>query len=713
VLEFRTEDLSFSVNETADFLNRLMGLDLARDEIVPLQTRLEGWVAGLQLVALTRQRRLTGADHHFVSGRHRFVADYLNEEVLARLDQDSRRFLLQTSMLDRLCGSLCDVVTERADGQEMLERLERANLFLVPLDDTREWFRYHGLFADVLREALVRRHPDEVAHLHRRAGEWLLVHDLPDQAVHHAVAGDDPELVMRVFERYVTVKLNCGELNDVARWLDSLPPEWFSAYPLFDLGRAGLLMFTGAFDACRRCLDDVERRLELAEADVRRWQLAMVTAVRCAIACVQNDLTRAEAYADQALRDLREESNSFRATIYHALGDTYRRNGRWAEAKACYLKAPTAIDAPEYRIQAAVQAVHVFGALADLELEQGRLRDAGEYWHRAQSAIRQRESWGRVELPVVGWVFIRTGELQYEWNDLAGARDHLTRGLERAELGGDVRTLIAGYVNAARLSLAEGDLDAAAKTLERARSLVEQAPFPEWTSRYQRCRLELWLAQGRLRAAADWADAMLRDGVLPGGPDGEPAQLALGRILIVKGDVASRERALALLDHLLQTVEEEGRVGIQIEALALRALAHWASGDRPGALTSLERALRLAETQGYVRLFADLGLPMVRLLQEARTRGVLPDYVAALLAACGADLAAAAGGEATLPEPLSPRERDVLDLLAAGLTNREIAERLFLSPETVKKHTASIFGKLGARHRAEAAAKARTLGLLD
>jgi LuxR family maltose regulon positive regulatory protein len=285
--------------------------------------------------------------------------------------------------------------------------------------------------------------------------------------------------------------------------------------------------------------------------------------------------------------------------------------------------------------------------------------------------------------------------------------------LERAVLGGDVRARIAGYVNTARLSLTAGDIAAATEMLERAQALVEQAPFPEWTSRYQRCRIEYWLARGQLGAAVGWAEAALRDGALPEGSDGEPAQLALGRILIAKGDAESRERVLPLLERVLQTAEDEGRAGVQIEALALRALALWASGDGPGALTTLERALRLAEPHRYVRLFADLGLPMARLLQEAGTRGVMPDYVASLLAACGADLVGAAGGQAPMPEPLSPRERAVLDRLAAGLTNREIAEQFFVSPETIKKHIASIFGKLGARHRAEAVAKARTLGLLD
>jgi LuxR family maltose regulon positive regulatory protein len=253
LIEFRAEDLNFLLEETKDFLNERMGLDLSYDEIVRLQAQLEGWIAGLQLVALTLQRRLTGADKLVVSGRHRFIADYLSEDVLAPLPDGMRHFLLQTSILERLCGALCDAVTGVEDGQEMLETLERENLFLVPLDDNREWFRYHRLFADFLQEEVNRRHLDKVADLHRRAARWYLAHDLPEQAFRHAVDGDDVELVIQILERYFPVKLLGGEIRVVERWLDSLPEEWHSGYPMIGLVRAGILLSTGQFDACVRC----------------------------------------------------------------------------------------------------------------------------------------------------------------------------------------------------------------------------------------------------------------------------------------------------------------------------------------------------------------------------------------------------------------------------------------------------------------------------
>ena len=708
LMQFGAEDLNFGPEEAQNFLNKTMGLDLAQDEMVRLHAQLEGWIAGLQLVALTLQQRLTGADKLVVSGRHRFIADYLNEDVLAPLADNLRQFLLHTSILNRLCGPLCDAVTGMEDGQEMLELLERENLFLVPLDDSREWFRYHRLFADFLYEELKHHHPDEVTESHRRAARWYLENKLPEQAFQHAVDGDDVELVLRIFERYVQAKLMGGEFRVLKRWLDSLPEAWHSDYPMIGFVRTGLLLFTGQLEACVRSVEEVEQRLMSGERDDTRPQLARVSAVRCSIACFQNDLARAETFADQAFQDLPNEDHFFRAIIYGSLGDTYRRNGRWEEAQECYLRLLDVIHGPAFRLQ----SVHVFGALADLDLRQGHLRNAAGYWKEALAAIRERENWGRLPLPLIGWVYIRMGELLYEWNELAKAWDHLSRGLERAELGGDVRAMIAGYLMAGRLKLTEGDTQAAAEYLERARPHVESAQFSHWISRFERFQLELWLAQDRLRAAINWADAMLRDDALEGRPESEVAQLAIARVLIVKGDGPSVAGALVLLERLLQTAEEQGRMGVTVEVLALKALAQWRRGERPEAMTALERALRLAEPEDYVRRFADLGLPMARLLQEARSREVMPDYVEKLLAAYNAGSVLPGPTEQTLPEPLTHREQEVLELMAAGLTNREIAEELVISPGTVKKHAGNVYGKLGVHSRTGAAARARELDLL-
>jgi LuxR family maltose regulon positive regulatory protein len=707
LLEVHIDDLRFGVEEARGFLNDLMGLGLGADKVAALHTQLEGWPAGLQLAALSLRRSSEGEQSVSISGRHRFIADYLQQDVLAWLPADVYRFLLHTSILDRLSGTLCDAVTGRDDSQAMLERLERENLFIVPLDETREWYRYHRLFADVLQHELRRHIPDELPGLHRRAAHWYLEARLPETAFQHAVAADDDQTGLEIFERYANVFLNTGQLRTLQRWLDQLPTRWRDRYPIFGLAEAGILLFSGAFAAGLRRIDEVELRLTSSTSADAQSQLGRVAAIRCFVACMQNDLAQAERLAQRALRELPDEDVSFRPGIYAALGDTYRRNGYWREAKASYLTAMEFTYAPMVRMQTA----HIFGALADLDLRQGRLRNAAEYWERALEAVQDPEQWGYLPLPVFGWVELRWGELLYEWNELDRARVHIERGLERAELGGDVPSRIAGAVISARLRLTEGDVDGAAALLARALPLVDPAVFPDWTSRFERCQLELWLAQDQLRSAVRWADAMLTEGSLEERPESEPARLALARVLILKGDSLSLDRASSVLDHLLEAAEHDGRVGVRIEGLALGALAHQQRGDRVAAMLALEHALRLAESEGYVRLFADLGLPMARLLQEARARHVMPDYVGTLLDAFDAD-PSSASGEGTLPEPLSAREHEVLQRIAAGLTNPEIAAELYISAETVKKHTGNIYSKLGVRGRTGAVARARELDLL-
>ncbi|MGH6915793.1 MAG: tetratricopeptide repeat protein, partial [Geminicoccales bacterium] len=346
-----------------------MELALRDDEIAPLHERLEGWIAGLQLVALSLRQHREGHEDLVISGRHRFIADYLSADVLAGLPEDVRRFLLQTSILERLCGASCDAVTNGDGGQAMLETLEREGLFLVALDDSREWFRYHRLFGDFLRDELRRQAPDQLRELHRRAARWHLDRDLPEDAFRHGVAAEDVETVIHILDLYIGPKLFAGEVRVVEGWLGSAPEAWFRSHPMLGLAQATYLLITGAFDAANGWIDRVERELAGTPGEDRQGQLAKVAMLRCAVACFRNQLDQAEVYADQALRDLPDDDRMYRADTYHALGDTYSRNGRWDEARACLRKTLEFKDDPASRLRSA----HVYGALADLELRQGRL----------------------------------------------------------------------------------------------------------------------------------------------------------------------------------------------------------------------------------------------------------------------------------------------------------------------------------------------------
>ncbi len=680
---------------------------LATADIDRLNERLEGWAAGVQLAAVGLRRDRGSIPDVAMSGRQRFIADYLRDEVLGRVSGEARRFLLVTSIVDRMTGSLCDALTGTDGGEATLETFERQNLFTMALDPERTWYRYHGLMTEFLRDQLARELPAELEELHRRAGRWYLDRELPDLALRHAVAASDLPLAFDVLDRHGMSQIHTGQFSTLRAWLGALPAPWYEAQPELVLIRVALLVFTGQFEAGMRLLDTVEEAIASAAAPSER-AMGRATAVRCFIACEANEIEQAEHFAEKALGHLPAWDDEFRAGVWGALGDVYRRNGRWRDAHANYLRSLSHVNTPGSRILSA----QVYGGLADLELRQGHLRRADGYWRNAMALIEDERLWGAYPLPLVGWVSIRHGEILYERNDLAGARKASAFGWARAELGGDPRAILAGILLAERLHLADGDPDAAEAALERARAVIADAWLPEWRAELERCQVELWLAQGRFRDAAAWADEAL--GREPDAlPDQEPVSLAIARVLIASGDAASSDQAMRLLAPLIGQGEAEHRAGLRIAALALRALALAGRGDMARALASLEPALRVAEPEGYARSFIDLGLPMARLLQEAAGRGVMPEYVRTLLDGFG-DLPLAPGRtKSPLPEPLSDRELQVLRSVAAGLTNREIADALFISPETVKKHTGSIYGKLGVRGRTGAVARAREFALLD
>jgi LuxR family maltose regulon positive regulatory protein len=708
LLELHTSDLQFLPDETANYFRQQMGLALTDQEIATAHSRLEGWVAGLYLVGLSHQQSLEVAQKLAVSGQQAFIADYLSEDVLSRLPVEVCHFLLSTSILDQLCGPLVDAVTQGENGQTTLETLERNNVFLVSLDDQREWYRYHQLFAEFLRGELARRHPKKVASLHGHAARWYLANDLPEPAFRHAVACHDAKLVADILERYASEKLVSGEVLVLERWLSMLPEAWRATYRQFDLLEASILIHKGQVEQGLRLLERVEQWAN-TQGEEQRAQVARIEAMRCFVACHQHDLASAQVHADRALRDLPATDAVMRLSVYGSLGDSYRLSGRWEEARSYYLKSVDSANSPISHAQSAAS----YGALADLDLQQGRLQAAHTKWQKALEVIQEPESWGKLPLPLSGWVHIRLGEILYEWDDLDEARKHLNKGLERSGLGGDVRALLAGALLGTRLELVVGDIAAATEHTEWVRKKMDPPAFPSWRGQFERLCVECWLATGNLRKATEWANALEADGDLAERPEFETTQLAMARALSFTGDAPSLNRARILLKQVLRTAQVDGRMRAHIDGLALLALVCSRQGDQVEALIAIERALRLAEPEGYVRLFTDYGLPMAQVLQAALSREIMPDYVSRLLGTFGSIVTVRSLTARALPQPLSGRERDVLCHLAAGLTNREIADALTVSPETVKKHTSSIYVKLHVSNRTEAAAQARELHLLD
>lgn len=707
LLEIGQNDLQFKPQETEAFLDNRGGLNLSPEETALLEDRLEGWIAGLQLAALAVEQGYIRHERLKLTGRQRFITDYLRDEVLKNIPSEMYEFLLQTSILERLYGPLCDAVTEWDNGAAMLEALEKKNLFIFPLDDQREWFRYHPLFADYLENELLSRSEEQVAGLHCRAAQWFLEAGMEESALYHAIAGEDGTIVSQIAENTFEVMIYSGRLNTVRKWLDALPREWYFQYPAIGLAHVQWLGMTGNWEECMAVLGQIESAVRESERHDAGWQMARVNTIQCRLACAMHDLERAEPLAFEALEGLPETDYHFRASVHHSLGEAYREAGRWQEAEKHYRLALSLVSDTAFRLLSA----HIYGALADNALRQGQLREAGRFWDEALAVIESRESWGYLPLPLTGWVYIRKAELQYERNELEAVSGLVSRGLKRAEMGGAVEALIAGHLVSARLRLTKGEVEEAAAELELARTYLAEAGFHYWAGRFEQIQVALWLAENKLRTAVLWSDEMLQDDKFPGRSDNELTHLAVARVLIVKGDSPALREALSLLRRLVKKVEAEGQTAVQIEGLALQALAQQKLGDEPGAMKALEEALRLAEPQGFVRLFVDLGPEMARLLRTAKGRRVMVDYVVELLSAFGnVDRAAA---KPQLLEPLTDREEEVLKQIAAGLTNPEIAEALVIATDTVKKHASNIYSKLNVSNRLEAATRARELGLLD
>ncbi|MGH3088985.1 MAG: LuxR C-terminal-related transcriptional regulator [Rubrobacteraceae bacterium] len=711
--ELRAADLRLTTEEATAFLSDVMGLALSAEDVAALEGVTEGWVAALQLAALSMRDRedVSGFVESF-SGSNRHVLDFLAEEVLERQPEDVRDFLLRTSVLERMSAPLCDTLTDLSSGQAMLTRLERDNLFVVSLDDERRWYRYHHLFADFLNVRLTIEDPKLVGELHFRASGWHEERGMVVEAVRHALSASDSDpgydLAARLVENEAKRAWGSGEGATVLGWLEALPEEAKRRRPRLFLELAMALALTGRPADAEPLVEEAEKAAEKDERD-RLYIIGFASAIRCFCARLRGDARQAVEYGRRALSLLPDEETPHRNFAAVCLGDSLRVCGDLAAAGEVLAQAA----------EMGRSIGHVYGTItsmvwqARVQSERGLLREADDTLRRALGYVEEKRA---ESLPASGLVHIGMGDLLYERNELEEAERELEVGVELAERTREVSGIVRGYVALSRAKRARGNEEGASEFARKAERVargsgaeMETAVAAAWMAR-------LLLARGELAEAV--AMELGRDASVALESSRTVGRLTSARLLHARG---RHDDALGLLEKLGEAAESAGRIGSLIEILALTALSLWAKGKKERSVSILSKALALAEPEGYVRAFVDEGAVMGGLLSatlearrwdDSRTAGrVLTKYIAKLLAAL-AQKVAAPGLDGRLPESLSEREMEVLALIAAGRSNREIAGRLFVSTSTVKTHINNLYRKLGARSRTQALAKARGLDLI-
>jgi len=742
--ELRAADLRFTPAEAAEFLNQVMGLDLSAEDIAALETRTEGWIVGLQLAAVSLQGRDDpSAFVHAFSGSNRFILDYLAEEVLARQEPAIQEFLLKTSILERMNASLCDAVMgdsgkRVSDSTARLAYLERANLFVVALDHERGWYRYHHLFADLLRGRLAQRLPGQAAALHMRASAWFEGCGLLEEAIAHTMAAGEMERAAELVEQIAISMIVEGKPTTLARWIDALPDNVLRARPWLCLYHAWTHHWVGLREQVEAWLVSAETALAgLPTAPERPGSpatagrmtpversslLGHITAIRAYNMLTSGDLPGVMELAPGALA-LLSEGEYVRTTLAIALGGAYWGQGNVLAAQEAFETARANALKGGYRNSSVPSACYV----GMQQTKRALLHEAYETYSQARDLAVAPD--GR-EVPVAGFPNMKMGDLLREWNDLPGAGLFLVKGVEQSARLGQADVLTDSYVALAKLYLAQGALDAVWETLRKADDLVRRSSIdPFIVCWLEDCRVRALLAGGDLDAAMRWArdSGLTTDGELSYHYDLHHINLA--RVLVARGAAEPLgpwlDEALRLLDRLQAAAAQAGWVQEEIKIGILQTLVMQAQGNGESVLEALCRILPLAEHGGYIRLFVDEGEPMrlaisdFRLSIEKQLRGQdhrLLGYADRLLAAF-AQPAAVPQAKIEKPksrmlEPLSQRELEILKLIAQGLSNGEIGARLFLALDTVKGHNRRIFDKLEVQSRTEAIARARELGLL-
>jgi LuxR family maltose regulon positive regulatory protein len=721
--ELRAADLRFTFDEAIAFLNGVMGLSLSERDVSTLEARTEGWAAGLQLAALSvREREDVGAFISTFAGSNRHVLDYLKDEVIERQPEGVQRFLLTTSILDRMNGGLCDAVVGGAGGQETLESLERTNFFVVALDEEGYWYRYHHLFSEVLRHRVRGVYPDRIPELHRRAARWYEDHGFVEDAINHALAAGENEWAARLVELNTAAVVMRSEGAILLRWLEALPEGLVRSRPRLLVAYAIAALFGGRLDDVEPLLRDTERALggsvETSKANPEELEAmgwladvpSCVATVRGDLARMRGDATRAIELSRQTLARLPRDSTYLRSKATWNLGISSWMGGDLAAAEEAFVELAAK---GQETSNAYLPLLAMYGA-GRLRMIRGRLLEAEEAF---RWALRPRIGEDRTRLPVAGWAYLGLGELWREWNDLDAATSYLEQGLELGKWVGTAGPLAITYTVLARVKQAQGDTKGAHEAIDRARQRDPEPQVQHPLNPLSAYLARAQLAQGDTEAALRWARKRMLGADDELSYSREVEHLVLARVLVAQDKL---EEALRLLGRLLSAAHAGGRIGSVIEILTLQALILQKAGDAVRATNVLGRALSFAEPEVYVRMFVDEGDPMAALLRILPANAASSGYVDRLLVALrrsGKRNRMPVGPTVPpygqpLPEPLSERELEVLRLVASGRSNREIARELYVSLGTVKTHINNTYRKLGASSRTRAVARARDLNLV-
>jgi LuxR family maltose regulon positive regulatory protein len=702
--DVRQIDLRFTDKEAAEFLQQVMQLELSTFDIAALHRRTEGWIAGLQLVALSIQgsadvERLVES----FTGSHRYVLDYLIDEVFQRQCVGVQDFLLKTSVLDRFTAPLCDAVAERDDSRDVLLNLEHANLFIVPLDQSRQWYRYHRLFADLLRHRLSIE-MGEVPSLHQRACQWYADNGFPIDAVHHALAASDWETAASLIFETSGELLKRGQVVTLLGWLQALPEEIVLADPQLCLEYVWPLILTEQIQTAEPYLNRAE---QAAEQQGDTSTLGAVAVAHVHIARMRGDNQRAAELSERALALLPTEDHASRSVVALNLGMAQWYRGRLGEAEQTLTEAERAgRGSGNHYVRFAALAF-----LGRVQTARGRSRKAAVFCQRIVEEGGQS--------PVVAVGHYDLARLSYEWNDLESAVEHLEQGIELSRRSNATEFTAGGCGTLAVVRQTQGDTAAAQSALRQTESLLDQADIsPATRLRILIARILVALGQGDIEAAALAAGQAPKLEESGSFPDYLSLMLAQARLLLAQGKQSAAAQHLATLHGMAS------QAGFQPVVAKARVLQALAVPSPEQALDFLTEALAWTEPENYVRTFVDAGEPMTELLRQAAARGTTPGYVGRLLAAFEDETEGRrrmtevrppsfAVHPSPMVEPLSDRELEVLYLLSDGQTNKEIARTLCVSINTVKTHLKNVYGKLGVSSRRQATAKGKELGLLS